>query len=224
MYCKNLINKKYNTNKSKNAIIYNKKGMSMKNYFYVFEGIDGSGKTTLINALKVRLFEKRFCFTQEPFGNDFSISLKDLLSKARSQDDYICQYLLFAAARAYHIKTIINPNLKNNYHVISDRFFYSSLVYQGSKIDENFIKLVYENSNYGVAVKKVFFCKIPYQIALDRIEKRNINDVLDDFYKSELSLLAERYDTLFQNNSLVVVLDMNLPVEILVEKVLAEID
>jgi dTMP kinase len=196
----------------------------MKNYFYVFEGIDGSGKTTLINALKLKLFKKPFYFTQEPFGNDFSVGLKDLLFKASSQNDYICQYLLFAAARSYHIKTIINTNLKNNYHVISDRFFYSSLVYQGLNIDENFIRLVYENSNYGVTVKKVFFCKIPYQIALERIEKRNINDLLDDIYKSELSLLAERYDMLFQNDPLVVVLDMNLPIEVLIEKVLAEIN
>jgi dTMP kinase len=195
----------------------------MKNYLYVFEGIDGSGKTTLINALKKKLGEKSFCFTQEPFGNSFDVSLKDLLGKALLGEDYIAQYLLFAAARSYHIKTVINPNLQNNLHVISDRFFYSSLVYQGTRIDENFIKLVYENSNYGVTVRKVFFCKISYEIALQRMNKRKNNNALDDFYKNELVVLASRYDRLFQNDPLAVVLDMTLPIDVLVEKVMEQL-
>ncbi len=195
----------------------------MENFFYVFEGIDGSGKTTLIDQLKKKLSNKNVYFTKEPFGTKLNTSFKELLYQVGSEEDYISQYLLFAAARSYHIKTVINPNLKNNYHVISDRFFYSSLVYQGMKIDENFIKLVYENSNYGVKVKKIFFCKISFNIAFQRIEKRNINDNLDNLYKSKLSLLAKRYDELFENDPSVVILDMNLPINILVEKVLEEL-
>ena len=195
----------------------------MKNYFYVFEGIDGCGKTTLINALKLRLKDKFFYFTKEPFGTSLSNNIKKILTDVTLENDYISQYLFFAAERSYHIKTIIQPYLNKNYNVISDRFFYSSLVYQGISIDENFMQLVYDKSNYGVEVNKIFFCKIDYKIALERIKQRNINDELDNHYQDKLALLASRYDFLFEKNTLVVVLDMTKPVELLIEQILLEL-
>lgn len=195
----------------------------MKNYFYVFEGIDGCGKTTLINSLKIRLAGKSFFFTKEPFGTQFNPNIKPLLYEAISHNDYISQYLLFAAERSYHIKTVINKHLNDNFNVISDRFFYSSLVYQGIHVDEDFIKSVYNNSSHGIKVKKIFFCRIPYEIALERINKRNINDTLDNYYKAKLSLLSDRYNRLFKNNPLVVTLDMTLSLEELIEKVMMEL-
>lgn len=192
----------------------------MKNCFYVFEGIDGSGKTTLIDALKKQLIEKSFYFTKEPFGTMFSFNIKSLLYEAISKNDYVSEYLLFAAARAHHIKTVILPYLNSNYHVITDRFFYSSMVYQGMHLDESFIDLVYKNSNYGLNVDKIFFCKISPEIALQRMERRNSDDVLDNHYKTKLSVLANRYNQLFKDNPSVVTLDMSLPINVLIEQIM----
>lgn len=194
----------------------------MKNKFYVFEGIDGSGKTTLINILKEKLINKRFFFTKEPCGTNFNHHMKELLHKVVLKNDYISQYLLFAAERSFHIKTIINEHLNNNYNVISDRFFHSSLVYQGLTVDENFIDLVYKNSNHGISINKIFFCNICPDIALKRIQERNVNDILDNYFKDKLYLLSKRYNNLFHNNSSVVFLDMTLPIDILIGKVLKE--
>ncbi len=195
----------------------------MKNYFYVFEGIDGCGKSTLIDVLKKKLFDRQFLFTKEPFGTSFNKNIKQLLYEAIDRNDHMCQYLLFAAERAYHIKNIINPYLKKGFNVISDRFIYSSIVYQGMNINENFIKLVYKNSNDNLKIKKIFFCKIPYKIALERIKLRNINDVFDSYYEDKLSLLELRYDLLFKNNNQVVVLDMTLPIELLLDIVMSNL-
>lgn len=195
----------------------------MTNCFYAFEGIDGCGKTTLINALQKRLVEKSFYFTKEPCGTNFNPHIKELLCTTILEHDYIAQYLLFAAERSYHIKTIINPFLQNNYSVISDRFFYSSLVYQGMNVDENFIHFVYENSNHGLIINKIFYCKISSDIALERIKKRNINDTFDQYYEDKLCLLSSRYDMLFENNTKVIVLDMIQPLELLVKRVIQEI-
>ena len=96
-------------------------------------------------------------------------------------------------------------------------------MYQGINIDENFMQLVYDKSNYGVEVNKIFFCKIDYKIALERIKQRNINDELDNHYQDKLALLASRYDFLFEKNTLVVILDMTKPVELLIEQILLEL-
>jgi dTMP kinase len=196
----------------------------MKNNFYIFEGIDGCGKTSLIDALKEKVSEKNFYFTREPFGTDLKIQLKDLLHKTIDKNDYLTQYLLFATERSYHIKNIILPKLKEGVTVISDRFFYSSLAYQGMNIDEEIIQSIYDKTNQGITIKKIFFCTMSHNIALQRIEKRNLNDPLDEYFKNQLLLLSQRYQAIFSSLDNVIYLDMNLPIPLLIEKVLKEIN
>ena len=71
-------------------------------------------------------------FTREPGGTDISEKIRELiLDKDNTEMDYKTEALLYAAARAQLVSEKINPWLKDGKIVISERYVYSSLVYQG---------------------------------------------------------------------------------------------
>ena len=106
----------------------------MKGIFIVLEGPDGSGKSTMAKKIgeyyegKGREIE----FTREPGGTDISEKIRELiLDKKNTEMDYKTEALLYAASRAQLISEKIIPWLRDGKIVISERFVYSSLVYQG---------------------------------------------------------------------------------------------
>lgn len=184
----------------------------MKKKFYVFEGIDGSGKSTLIEALQQKVDTRLFYFTKEPGGTNFKDSIKELLKISLENKDPYAQYLLFAAERTHHIKNVILPKLKNSITVISDRFFDSSLVYQSEQVATQFMKMIFEKTNYNLTPTKTFFCYIDPQIAMQRIQERKKKDIFDDYFFSKLSQLQEKYIALYKNRDDVITLDMNVSI------------
>lgn len=101
--------------------------------FITFEGIDGCGKTTQIRYLTDFLEQNGFevVATREPGGTDFSEQLRDILLHSKHKISPISELFLFNAARAHLVETLILPAIKNNKVVISDRFYDSTLAYQG---------------------------------------------------------------------------------------------
>lgn len=110
--------------------------MKSKGIFITFEGTEGCGKTTQIQLLR-DYFEsrKRECvLTREPGGTALAEKIRNLLLDAKSDAKIFpkAELLLFEAARAQHVDELIRPSLEAGKVVISDRFFDSSLAYQGS--------------------------------------------------------------------------------------------
>ena len=106
----------------------------MKGLFITFEGLDGSGKTTQIKLLHDFLKKKGLdaVVTMEPGGTAVGEKIRDaLLSKRYSGMDYKTEALLFLASRAELMSKVIMPALNNGSIVICDRFFDSTVVYQG---------------------------------------------------------------------------------------------
>ena len=106
----------------------------MKGIFIVLEGPDGSGKSTMAKKIGEYYEEKgrEIKFTREPGGTDISEKIRELiLDNDNTEMDYKTEALLYAAARAQLISEKINPWLKDGKIVISERYVYSSLVYQG---------------------------------------------------------------------------------------------
>ncbi len=106
----------------------------MTNRFIAFEGIDGCGKTTQIEALHKVIEEKGFEVVRirEPGGTSFSEEVRELLLKPRSGGlSEMAELLLFNAARAQLIREVIAPALKEGKVVLADRFALSTLAYQG---------------------------------------------------------------------------------------------
>ncbi|AEH06120.1 dTMP kinase [Methanothermococcus okinawensis] len=105
----------------------------MANKFIVFEGIDGSGKTTQSKLLAEKINGKYTC---EPTNGDIGKLIRDILSGKKCEKETLA--LLFAADRVEHVVDI-EQHLKKT-HIVCDRYVYSSMVYQAIQgIDLNFI-------------------------------------------------------------------------------------
>ena len=98
-------------------------------------GLDGSGKTTQSKLLLSWLTKKRIkaSYTVEP-TNEFIGRLirKEILRASRKMSSE-CEGLLFAADRAYHVYEQVIPLLKKGQYLVSDRYVYSSIAYQGAR-------------------------------------------------------------------------------------------
>jgi len=101
--------------------------------FITFEGIDGSGKSTQIQLLKEMLEKRNHVVTtlREPGGNILSEQIRQLLLDSKEQVDPRCELLLFTAARAQLVSSVIRPALEAGNIVICDRYIDSSVAYQG---------------------------------------------------------------------------------------------
>lgn len=102
-----------------------------------FEGIDGSGKTTLSTNLYLRFKEKGYpCFyTVEPTFMRVGSLIRLHASRIKNVPQYYMA-LLFAADRVEHYERVIKKKLEKGYHVISDRYVHSSIAYQGGLLND----------------------------------------------------------------------------------------
>ena len=102
-------------------------------YFISFEGIDGAGKSTHLEAfqqlMKERYSDREVVMTREPGGTPLGEQLRTLLLDAPMNLE--TEALLMFAARREHIAQVIEPALKAGKIVISDRFTDASFAYQG---------------------------------------------------------------------------------------------
>lgn len=106
----------------------------MKGFFIVFEGPDGSGKSTQIALLKEYLEEQGYecLITREPGGTLIGENIRSvILNPDYTQMSPVTEMLLYAASRAQLVSELIGPALEEGKVVISDRFVDSSVVYQG---------------------------------------------------------------------------------------------
>lgn len=102
--------------------------------FIVFEGGEGSGKSTQLTLLADRLrgAGHEVVVTREPGGSPRAERIREILLDSDSADlDPRCEALLFAAARGDHAATVIRPALQRGAIVLSDRYLDSSVAYQG---------------------------------------------------------------------------------------------
>tara|TARA_Y100001968_G_scaffold237995_1_gene221307 strand:- start:1211 stop:1840 length:630 start_codon:yes stop_codon:yes gene_type:complete len=162
----------------------------MKGKFIVFEGIDGSGKTTQINEIAEWLVEtglipknNQLILTREPGGTELGQSIRSLLldTSREKGPSSVTELLLYAADRAQHINEIIHPSLNKGDWVISDRFSGSTVAYQGygRKLSIPLIKNLESIATQGIAPDITFLLDIPVEESIkrrsarkdDRIEK-----------------------------------------------------
>ncbi len=164
--------------------------------FIVFEGIDGSGKTTQINELSKWLVGANFIpqnnqlvITREPGGTRLGKSIRSLLLDTSKEPppDSVTELLLYAADRSQHVNEIIRPTLNKGDWVISDRFSGSTLAYQGygRKLDIKLIKDLEVIATQGIAPDITFLLDIPVEESI----KRRINREDDRIEKEGLEFL-----------------------------------
>lgn len=109
----------------------------MSGLFISFEGIDGVGKSTQADLLETWLSEqgKTVVRTLEPGGTDVGVEIRKILLHHKGDLAPRAEAALFAADRAHHVANKIRPALERGEIVITDRYFDSSVAYQGAGRD-----------------------------------------------------------------------------------------
>jgi dTMP kinase len=95
------------------------------------EGLDFSGKSTLVRALKSLLVGTGTHFTREPGGTPVAERIREILLDPGAEMDAWTEAYLYAAARADHARAEILPRLERGEDVVCERYLDSSLAYQG---------------------------------------------------------------------------------------------
>lgn len=107
--------------------------MNKKGIFIVVEGLDGSGKTTQAKVLASKLRRNHTAiYTAEPSRGKVGTFIRNRILYSEKRPSTIVEALLFAADRIEHVQKTIQPALEEGQIVVSDRYLYSSLAYQGS--------------------------------------------------------------------------------------------
>ncbi len=157
----------------------------------VFEGIDGSGKTTHSKKLYLKLRELgyRSEWTTEPTEGPIGNIIRKSLEGELELDARILA-LLFAADRVYH-NELMDPLLKEGKIVISDRYVLSSLAYQGSELP---IDWIYSLNRWVKMPDFVIYLDLEPEIAIKRLkskEKYHSVDRLRKIRETYLELISK---------------------------------
>lgn len=194
--------------------------MSAKGRFIVLEGLDGAGTTTQAQRLKSWLATRgiQSVITREPSDGPVGMVIRNAL-RGRIRLPEIAGggelaretiALLFAADRVDHLGAEILPALDQGIWVISDRYVHSSVAYQGTLIDTEWVA---EINRYAVEPDLTIFLEVDVDTALGRIGSDRVQT--DIFETRELleriaAGYAELYGPGLPRTS---VLDSTLPLE-----------
>lgn len=179
----------------------------LNNKFIVLEGIEGSGKTTLINRLKKSKKLNGIFTTREPGGRELNISekIRNLIFEFNDMTP-MTEFLLFSASRSEHVDKVIIPHLKNKEIVLCDRYIYSSIVYQGiaKKIPLEDINKINSISTQRLEPSLIILLDLDPVISLNRKKIENRFDKNDiSFHKK----IREGYLEVFKNIKNILIVD-----------------
>jgi dTMP kinase len=146
--------------------------------FITFEGVEGSGKTTQIQRLKKYLTRKGILckVTREPGGCPISEKIRGILLNPNHRNmTPLSELFLYEAARAQHVKEVIEPLIKKGVVVLCDRFNDATIAYQGygRKIDLELVKTLNRFSSQAIRPDVTFLLDCPSDLGLKRALRRN---------------------------------------------------
>ena len=144
--------------------------------FIAFEGGEGSGKSTQIGLLATALRDRGFevVVTQEPGATNVGRRIRDLLLHDDEAVAPRAEALLFAADRAHHVATVIQPALDRGDVVLTDRYIDSSMAYQGAGRELTFdeVRRLSGWATCGLTPDLTVLLDIPAAVGLERARGR----------------------------------------------------
>ena len=155
----------------------------MSGLFITFEGADGSGKSTQLRFFAEYL-EKQgvdVVRTREPGGCPVAEKIRDIVLGVGNEMDAVTEAMLYAAARAAHVRAVIQPALDAGRVVLCDRFIHSSLAYQGygRELGVDFVSKINDPAVAGCMPDATVFINIPPERAFLRMNENKVHDRLE---------------------------------------------
>ncbi len=193
--------------------------MLNKGYLIAIEGIDGSGKTTIAKRIVEWLSMRNISalYTSEPTKSPIGLLIKEKIISAETRQDARIEALLFAADRLWHVINEILPALSKSNVVVTDRYYFSSIAYQGALGAP--ISWIREINKFAPKPDLSIYIDITPEEAIRR--KRKQGDVKKLFENIEyLSRVRKIYLDLVSNGELTLISGMN-PLEKVVDEALA---
>lgn len=191
------------------------------NELIVFEGLDGAGTTTQIKRLAKKLEEcgRKVFLTHEPTDNPIGRVVRDVLQHKISTTPTALAFL-YASDRDDHLKNPeygIEKQIEEGRIVLTDRYFYSSIAYQGVDLDIDFIKTINPFKHAGF----IIFVDTSVDSCMQRIEKRGEEKELferRDFLTKVRNNYLSQLDKLPEGTKLLV-LDGELSIDEIEERI-----
>ena len=176
-----------------------------KKLFIVLEGIDSSGKSTQAELLKSYFIdrEEKSVISSEPsngiIGNLIRQALKQriIFTSDRNMFDEQMAYL-FAADRHDHLYNDIDGVFKliaDNFHVISTRYYFSSLAYNCDTTEQ--FEFVSKLNNKFPNPDLTIYLDIPIELSLSRLKGRSLTEIYET--KAKLTKVKQQYQQIFAN-------------------------
>ena len=173
-----------------------------KNPVIVFEGIEGSGKTTHINAVSKYLKKNRFNFLKirEPGGSSNSEKIRKIILNKKSNFNIKTDLLLYLAARSENIEAIIKKNYRKKI-ILIDRFVDSTIAYQhfGMGINKALIQILNKFLLGKIKSDLTILNLVSRNNLIKRLNKRQKKNRYDKFSYNFYSKVQKGFLTLAKN-------------------------
>jgi len=155
-------------------------------FFITIEGPDGSGKSTQARLLADHLKDKGYdvLFTREPGGTEIGDQIRRvIMSLDNKRMSPQAEFLLFSASRAQLVREVIQPKLAAGGVVVCDRFYDSSLAYQGygHQLDLDQLRSVTEFVTGSLVPDLTLLLDLPSEVGLNRRREAGLWNRLDDY-------------------------------------------
>ena len=197
--------------------------------FIVFEGIDGSGKSTQIQLLCDRLREsgRQVYLTAEPTASVTGGLLRDALSgvSRRTSCELAAMFVLDRINHNVNPVNGIEVMLERGFDVVCDRYYYSSLAYQGSETDFEWVRAMNLNCPEIRTPDACIFLDLDPETAMERIgHGRAVTEIYEK--KSKLEEIRNKYFSVFESlgeNENVKIINAGRSIECIAAEIFEEI-
>ncbi len=167
----------------------------MQGKLIVFEGVEGSGKTTQIQRTQTWLLSSgllhpnsQVVTTREPGGTALGQQLRQILLQSAEPIQDRTELLLYAADRAQHVEADLRPLLAKGAVILCDRYTDSTVAYQGygRQLDQILIDQLNQIATGGLVSDLTFWLDIEVELGLSRARSR-ASASLDRIERADLS-------------------------------------
>ena len=194
--------------------------------FVTLEGIEGSGKSTLLAGMLERMRGGGLdvLATREPGGTPVGDAIRAVVLRPGLHVEPLTEALLMNASRAAHVSDVVRPALTAGKIVLCDRYYDSTLAYQGygRGLDLTMLRGMCAAATGGLDPDLTLVLDIPPDVSRRRVESRpDANDRLDDETVAFFTRARAGFLELAMREPRMRVLDATKPVDVLIDEAMA---